>query len=139
MNGIINRLLGRKRGTSTRMGVGACEWQPPHVVQPSYELKETDRELWQAFERYAAMPLVFEDLETYVPVAGEPSTAHLKANTDFCWWSRSNGDLLILVERLFAGFPDPLTFSLLACDVAHGRLHDLGQFWVWPDTWTRAQ
>ena len=138
MRQLIDRLLGRKQAPKWRMGIGAHQWQPPRVVQPSYDLREEDRALWEAFEKLAATVLAFEGLASYAPLAGEPTAARLKDLDDDVWWSRSTGQLVILAERLWAGFPDPLAFSVLAWDPPSGRLIDLGQFWTLPDTWTRG-
>ena len=138
--GFLDRLLGRKAKPHSRMGVGPYGWQPPRIVQPTYELREEDRVLWESFElaAAAAAALEFESLATFTPLKDEPSAVRLKDLDDEVWWSRSNGQLLILVERLWAGFPDPLAFSLLAWDASQSRLIDLGQFWTFPEVWKRT-
>ena len=136
MSTLLGKLFGRLNTTSQTMGVGPCWWQPPNVVEPTYEPLEKDRQLWERFERHATQPAAFEGLDTYAQATGEPTASQLKDFEDSVWWSRSQGDLLVLVERDWAGFPDPLAFSLLICDVTDRQLVDLGQFWNLPTAWS---
>jgi hypothetical protein len=110
-------------------------WRPEGWWEVVYFLEDDDRDRYGAFLAKAATPASWSRIRDYPGAPHEPDRADL-IEAGIEWWARVDGDLWVMADRDWSGWPDPLSYSLWIRHLPESKFQQYGEFDELPPAWT---